>query len=77
MVEKHLSPSAVVMGRTSDQLTSCCLSDCLCAVTILQHTQHTSRVNEILIEFEWNGLKVSEVDNLENRKFLEGSHLNL
>ena len=31
----------------------------------------------ILIEFEWNGLKVSEVDNLENRKFLEASHLNL
>ena len=31
----------------------------------------------ILIEFEWNGLKVSEVDSLENRKFLEESHLNL
>ena len=32
-----------------------------------------------LIEFGWNGLKVSEVDNLENRKFLEAiaSHLNL
>ena len=33
----------------------------------------------VLIEFEWNGLKVSEVDNLKNRKFLEAiaSHLNL
>ena len=31
----------------------------------------------ILIEFEWNGLKVSEVDSLENRKFPEESHLNL
>ena len=31
----------------------------------------------ILIEFEWNGLKVSEADSLENRKFLEESHLNL
>ena len=31
----------------------------------------------ILIEFDWNGLKVSEVDSLENRKFLEESHLNL
>ena len=25
----------------------------------------------VLIEFEWNGLKVSEVNNLNNRKFLE------
>ena len=31
----------------------------------------------ILIEFEWNGLKESEADSLENRKFLEESHLNL
>ena len=31
----------------------------------------------ILLEFEWNGLKVSEVDSLENRKFLEESHPNL
>ena len=33
----------------------------------------------LLIEFGWNGLKVSEVDNLENRKFLEAiaSPLNL
>ena len=31
----------------------------------------------ILIEFEWDGLKVSEVDSLENRKFLEESHFNL
>ena len=32
----------------------------------------------ILIEFGWNGLKVSEVDNLENRKFIEAitSHPN-
>ena len=30
-------------------------------------------------EFEWNGLKVSEGNNLKNRKFLEAiaSHLNL
>ena len=33
----------------------------------------------VLNEFEWNGLKVSEVNNLKNRKFLEAiaSHLNL
>ena len=31
----------------------------------------------ILNEFEWTGLKVSEVDSLENRKYLEESHLNL
>ena len=33
----------------------------------------------VLIEYEWNGLKVSDVDTLKNRNFLEAiaSHLNL
>ena len=38
------------------------------------------RQSDVLLnEFEWNGLKVSEVNNLKNRKFLEAiaSHLNL
>ena len=28
------------------------------------------------IEFKWNGLKVSNINNLKNRKFLEACHLN-
>ena len=37
------------------------------------------RLSLVLLEFEWNGLKVSEGNNLKNRKFLEAiaSHLNL
>ena len=62
-----------------DPFTSCCLPDCLCAVAILQHAQRKNvKSYVILMEIGWNGLKVSEVDNLENRKFLEAiaSHLN-
>ena len=43
------------------------------------YTEKKRQSYVVLIAFEWNGLKVSEVNNLRNRKFLEAiaSHPNL
>ena len=46
-----------------------CLSACRRHTPAYPEKKRQSYV--ILIEFGWNGLKVSEIVNLENRKFLE------
>ena len=56
---------------------------CVVCLTVCVQSPYFSIPREIgqshviLIEFEWDGLKVSQVDNLENVKFLEASHLKL
>ena len=50
-----------------DQFISCCSPDCLYAVAILQHITREKRQSYvILIKFEWNGLKESEINNLKS-----------
>ena len=61
------------------------LPTCVVCLTVRVPSPYSSIPREktqsyvVLIEFEWNGLTVSEVNNLKNRKFLEpiASHPNL
>ena len=73
----HHAPLLIKFWIKCDQFTLCCLPHSLCVPSPYSSIQSIRQSYVILIEFEWNGLKVSEVDNLENRKFLEASYLNL